>query len=107
MTIQANIKEVTEKLQTDIEVNGAEGGDFSREVVTKAVNAILGEKEDYIKYMELFAKTPDELARLIPTDGSDNDPVKRKARAYLVSNAVCAPATATGLIENVHDFLDA
>jgi hypothetical protein len=107
MTIKANIEEKILQLQKEKdETPPGQIGPLNKEVKELAIAAVLGEKEDFIAYMKLYAKTPDDLARLIPTDGTENDPVKREARAYLVSNAICAPATATGLIENVFGFLD-
>jgi hypothetical protein len=81
-------------------------GPKAKELKELAISAVLGDRASFIAYMKLFAKTPDELARLLPTDGTENHPQKREARAYLVSNAICAPGTATGLIDNVTVRLD-
>ena len=107
MTIKANIEEKIQELKTErAQTPPGEVGPKNTEVKALAIAAILGEKEDFIAYMKLFAKTPDELARLIPTDGTENDEKKREARAYLVSNAICAPGTTTQLLENVTGRLD-
>lgn len=106
MTIRANIEKVIADLEADRIANPPHGGDFSKIFKEAAISAVLGGVEDYIVYMKRFSQTPGQIARLIPTDGTHNDQDKREARAYLVSNGVCAPATATGLINNVLDRLD-
>ena len=111
MTIKANIAEKIEELKQEREEMQQldppdQIGEKNKKLKDMAIAAILGEKEDYIAYMKLFAKTPEELARLIPTDGTDNEERKREARAYLVSNAICAPGTTTLLLENVFGKLD-
>ena len=106
MTIRQNIQKVIEDLQKDREQNPPDGGQFSKDFKEAAISAVLGGSEDYLAYMRRFGNTPGEIARLIPTDGTHNDSVKREARAYLVSNGVCAPGTATGLLNEVLDKLD-
>lgn len=106
MTIRANIEEKIVEIQKEIEIHGPQGGPLSKKIKEGSISAIMGGASDWVGYMSNFAKTPEELARLIPTDGTENDPKKREARAYLVANAVCTPGTATGLIDNVFDTLD-
>ena len=110
MTIKANIEEKIAQLQKEkaqIPPGAADQiGPRAKELKDLAIAAILGDKGAFIAYMKLFAKSPDELARLTATDGTEKDPIKREARAYLVSNAVCAPGTTTGLNDNVFDLLD-
>jgi hypothetical protein len=50
-------------------------------------------------YMKQFVHNdnPDQLARLMATDGTVDDPAFRMHRAYLLGNAVCATTTDTGL----------
>ena len=97
MTIRANIEERIVQMQKEVEELGPTGGEISQRVKQGAISAILGGAADWVAYMNIFAKTPEELARLIPIDGTEDDPEKREARAYLVANAVCTPGTATGL----------
>jgi hypothetical protein len=106
MTIRANIEAKIVEMQQEVEAHGSAGGDVSRQVKEGAINAIMGGAADWVAYMKLFANNPDQLARLIPSDGTEDDLDKREARAYLVSNAICAPGTATNLIDNVFDRLD-
>jgi hypothetical protein len=106
MTIRANIEARKAQMLKEVQDSGTNGGEFSKLIKERAINAIMGGAADWVAYMSLFAQTPDELARLIPTDGTDADADKREARAYLVANAICAPGTATGLVENVFNRLD-
>jgi hypothetical protein len=106
MTIRANIEERIRQMVQEIAGEGPGGGEISQQVKQRAIAAIMGGAADWVAYMNLFAKTPAELARLIPSDGTQDDPEKREARAYLVANAICTPGTATGLADNVFDRLD-
>jgi hypothetical protein len=103
MTIDDNIKEVRDKIRKErIEKqnNPAATTPFSDEVQSKATRAILGGPADYVTYMKLFAKTDAELARLIPTDGTTDEP-RQRARAYLVRNGMCGHGTGELLLDNV------
>ena len=106
MTIRANIEARIVQMQAELDANPVIGGEISKKVKDGAINAVLGGATELISYMSLFANTPAELARLVPTDGTENNADMREARAYLVSNAICAPGTATTLIDNVFDRLD-
>lgn len=50
-------------------------------------------------YMKQFVdnNNPDQLARLLATDQTINDPGQRMHRAYLVGNSVCATTTTDGM----------
>lgn len=78
----------------------------SNELSTKAIAAILGGTQDWIAFVSLFATNDTELAKLIPTDGSQGDSVKREARAYLVANSMCTMGTGQHLKNNVTAKLD-
>lgn len=106
MTIRANIEKRMEEMQKEVEKLGTQGGEVSKNVKEAAIAAILGGAAEWVTYMNLFATTPAELARLIPGVEPDDNSDRLEARAYLVANAVCAPATATGLLESVFDRLD-
>lgn len=60
-------------------------------------------------YMRKFAETPEQLARLLGTDGTLGDPVKDKCRTYLVANGTCGPGTVEFLdfgVNTIDDFPD-
>jgi hypothetical protein len=114
MPISTNIQEIADRIRD--EVNASEDGtsQTAAGLHVKAVAAIFsgGQVVDgqappaWKDYMNTFAKSPEELARLIPTDGTDNDPVKRDARAYLVANGTCGTGTTMTLQDNVTTKLD-
>jgi hypothetical protein len=106
MSIKENVVAVKMKMLDEI----AAGGElsFTEEVKTKALRAINGGATDWVTYMRLFADTekPQQLARLIPTDGTENDSAMRDARAYLVAAATCTPITTTHFEEAIGNALD-
>jgi hypothetical protein len=104
MTIRENIRAKMNAIAVEVEA-GAEIP-VSKKLKEMGINAILGGAKDWLAYMNLFAGGPGELARLIPTDGTENDVEKQEARAYLVANSVCAPGTAGALENTVFDKLD-
>ena len=107
MSISSNIQEKIDAIHQERETTPAnDPHPIADELKTKATNAILGGASNYLKYMQLFAKTEEELARLIPTDGTEDDPLKKEARAYLVANGVCAPGTGDKLMNVVTNRLD-
>jgi hypothetical protein len=81
----------------------------SDEIETKAIAAVLGGNGNpaWETYMRIFTTDATELARLVPIPlNSDPDLVRRKARAYLVSNGVCGIATTGQLLNEVTTRLD-
>lgn len=78
---------------------------IANDVQTKAKAAILGGNKSpaWVDYMTLFKTTGTELARLIPTDGSNT---LDETRAYLVSNGVCGMGTTDQIANNVDKKLD-
>jgi len=100
MSIRDNITDKIKAIHDEREEVGF-GGPIAEEVRTKAMKAILGGAEEWKEYVQLYAKTDAELARLIPTDGTHNDEKKNIARAYLAANGMCAPGTGDHLLDNV------
>lgn len=72
----------------------------------KALDAILGGSTEWVDYMREFANTPEELARLIPTDGSETDDGMNDARAYLVAKSPCGTDTVTTFEDGITVILD-
>jgi hypothetical protein len=101
MTIRANILALKQEI-----IDQGPNSPTADRLKGKAIAAILGGTNEWVAYMKEFAKTPAELARLIPTDGSEADMAKNNARAYLIANAPCGVITVTGLDQNVTDILD-
>jgi hypothetical protein len=103
MSITENIESVQNEILTEVQTDFPEGGGpRGTEVHQKAVKAIVGGAADWVEYMKLFADPakPEQLARLIPTDGTVSDK-HQEARAYLVRNGVCLMGTNTDLLRNV------
>ncbi|MGH9948512.1 MAG: hypothetical protein ACRD6X_15145 [Pyrinomonadaceae bacterium] len=102
MSIRTNIEEIMNLIQTGNEQLG-------QEIRSKAVAAIKGGEGSpaWETYMSVFSQSPTQLARLLPTDGTQNDFDFDLARTYLVGNGTCgAETTEFHLIEGVDDELD-
>jgi hypothetical protein len=105
MAISDNIKA---RAQAVIDERQTGPSQTARELHDKAVKAITGGPADWVAYMKMYAGDPidpDQLARLIPTDGTD-DAVRQEARAYLVRNGMCLDDTTHMTIDHVDDKLD-
>jgi len=105
MAISDNIQEKAEAIQNEIAANPNGPFPIAAEVQDKATKAILGGISEWVNYMQLFAKSTADLARLIPTDGT-NDAVRQTARAYLAANGMCGDTTTGNLKNNVTIKLD-
>lgn len=84
---------------TDKEINQ---GDLALALSTLAVKAITNGpgSQDWKDYMSLFADNQEQLTLLtVPQEGEEF--YLTKARAYLVSNAVCAAGTNTATTNGV------
>jgi hypothetical protein len=101
MSIEANIMEVKQKI-----IDEGQGSATAIRLRRKALDAILGGSAAWVGYMQEFAKTPDELARLVPTDGSHSDQAMNDARAYLVAKAPCGTDTVTTFEKTITGALD-
>ena len=99
--IEGNILEVKQTI-----INEGAGSQTAARLRRKALDAINGGSVHWVLYMEEFAKTPDELARLIPTDGSHTDQGMNDARAYLVAKSPCGTDTVTGFENTISAVLD-
>ena len=103
MTILSNIRDVRRKIEDEKEASGNGTSDTANRLKRKGLDAILRRPGAVESYMQEFAKTPDELARLMPTDEVS---AKNDARAYLISNAPCTPETVSRLEAGVTALLD-
>lgn len=104
MAIDDNINAVKLALRAEREAlneNPEAPTPVSKDLQTKAVNAIHGGIVEYVTYMRLFSGgNPADLARLLPLEDPVN-PELQKARAYLLRNGVCAHGTGEMLDDNV------
>jgi hypothetical protein len=102
MSIRTNIEGVMEQI-----ANG--NTTLGQQVREKAIAAIIGGQGSpaWETYMEQFSTTSEQMARLLPTDSTENDPGFDEARTYLIGNGTCGSDTTGGrLIEGVGDKLD-
>jgi len=102
---------ILEKILNKIEEEKADTtGHVADKLQDEAVEALLGGigSDAWKTYMQNFADSPEQLARLTaedPADPATNDPYVRKALAYLVSNAICGLETVTRLKSRLEDGL--
>jgi hypothetical protein len=102
MTIRANVARAAAKITAEREEDDKP---FTKEIKAKALKAILGGSKEWVAYMQIFADTPEQLARLVPTDNTDNDAMN-DARAYLIAAGPCTPDTVANMENSVTDILD-
>ena len=98
MAISNNIQEIEQKITSEFGSSNTPTGDEIRE---KAVAAIFqgADSKEWKNYMQLFAKTEDELAKLMPEPNPNNDSEiagRNLARAYLVGNGNCGAESPLG-----------
>lgn len=100
MTIEDKIRAV----QAEIAASPSRGD----ELRIQAISAIYGglTSDAWASYMQNFADTPEQLARLTTRSGDDLHPYIPQARCYLVANATCLPGTDTRMLEGIEGFLD-
>jgi hypothetical protein len=78
-------------------------GELARAAITGGVMSVA-----WKEYMEQFqGLSPDQLKRLLATDGTFGDPGLDLRRAYLVSNGVCGmPSPDTNALDRFVDSID-
>lgn len=83
------------------------GGMLGEQIGQRAVAAITKgmDSDEWKAYMALFADSPDQLKRLTTTALDGNNAWMAHARAYMVSNAICAAATNTDTLNGL-DAMD-
>jgi hypothetical protein len=102
MAIEDNIRAVQAEVQQD---QTGKKGDNLRNLAIAAIYSGIGSPE-WNTYMDNFANTPTELARLRTRDGDGCHPYIPLARAYLVANAVCLPGTTGRLLDGIEGIID-
>ena len=111
MAISDNINDKAAKIHDeflDFQAKKIAATPIATEVRTKSTEAIHqgSQSQAWVKYMKLFAKSEQELDRLIPGKEENPDPELQKVRAYLVANGMCSMGTTSQLINNVGARLD-
>ncbi len=103
MSIIDNVNLIKAKLKAEVDAGNNANAMAN---ALKAVAAIQGgiSSAAWHEYMSQYAEDANQLARLKGTDGTLNDPELSMRRAYLVSNAVCAPGTTDRLADQVESI---
>lgn len=104
MTIRENIQDVIDRMLQEQALGGGVSATVNT-VESRARAAIFGGRSStaWEDYMRLFAGAPtnqQQLARLIPTDGTHTDAAMEEARAYLVANGMVCGAATPDLTDN-------
>ncbi len=102
MEIIEKVREKKSELQRD---KSGTLADKNRGKAVAAVHAGIRSTE-WTTYMEQYADTPAQLARLTGEDGTAYNENIKLARAYLVANAVCGAGTLTELDRTVDGIDD-
>ncbi len=104
--ILANILLRKQQIHDERVASGGTVSETSNRLKLKGLSAIRGGPAEWAIYMKEFANTPEELARLIPTDGSHVRGDMNDARAYLVANGPCGTGTYNRLEVGISALLD-
>ena len=102
MSIQSNIEAVIAEVKAP---GGQSIGDQLQLQSLAAIAAGEGSQE-WETYMQRFAETEAQLARLLATDGTKDNEQMNAARSALVQNGECGGSTIDDLDKNVGDILD-
>lgn len=91
----ASIKQNIKKVETAM-ADPAKKPSLGLVLKNAAVDAIMKGigSDEWITYMSMFADNQEQLDRLTVVKNTDK-PWLKEARAYIVSNSVCAPSTNT------------
>ena len=102
MSIRGNIEAVIEAVKIP------ENIDLGNELQQKAIAAIMAGigTSEWRAYVQLFAKSSEQLARLMGDDRAQTDYMMDVARTYLIGNGVCGAITVDRLLYGVDDKLD-
>ena len=101
MSINSNVLDVKKRIEAGEQP-------FSDRLRDLALLAINGGIADRIAYMRHFAAAdkPQQLARLMATDGTETRLDMQNARAYLIAAAPCTPDTVPHFEKGVSIVLD-
>jgi hypothetical protein len=102
MAIEDNIRAIQTEILQD---TSGKKGDTLRNQAVAAIYSGMGSPE-WEAYMQNYAKTPEELARLTTRSGDGAHPYIPLARAYLIANATCLPGTTGLLLQGIEGFID-
>ncbi len=108
MSIESNIADKQSAIDAERATSPTGDSAIANDLQVKASAAVHGGDSEWETYMREFASTTDELARLMPETNDLPTSPRNLARAYLIGNGVCGPASPGGteLSYTVGDTLD-
>jgi hypothetical protein len=110
MSIQEKIKAVQDKINEQRLASGGVSSAKAVEVQEAAAAAILLGGEKIRDYMRIFTQDEEELAKMMPDPAKPPHKGKNLARAYLMGDGNCGPASpqgpGLGLLFGVSGILD-
>ena len=107
MSIRDNVKEIRKKMLLEVGENERPTCDKISALGLLAIHN--GRNSDEWKeYMTLFAEPGNDaqLARLLATDGTENNDGMNRARAYLLADGPCTPDTVLNFGKGASETLD-
>jgi len=107
MSIRDNVKEIRKKMLLEVGENERPTCDMISALGLLAIH--FGRNSDEWKqYMTLFAEPGNDtqLARLLATDGTENNAGMNRARAYLLADGPCTPDTVLNFGKGASETLD-
>ncbi len=108
MSIGKNIVDKQSAIEAQRAASPTGDSTIANDLQVKASAAVHGGTAEWTNYMREFAKTTDEMGRLQPDTNDLPSSPRNLARAYLIGNGVCGPASPGGteLSYTVGDTLD-
>lgn len=97
MSIETNIQNKQDAINAERAASPTGDSEIANTLQIKAMAAVYGGTTEWGEYMTMFAVTTEEMARLQP--GLDDLPSSERnlARAYLLGNGICGPASTGGV----------
>ena len=97
MSIEKNIENKQDAINAERAASATGNSEIANGLQVKAAAAVYGGTPEWDDYMKEFAKTSDEMARLQPETTSLPNSERNLARAYLIGNGICGPASFGGV----------
>ena len=97
MSIEKNIENKQDAINAERAASATGNSDIANSLQVKATAAVYGGTTEWKNYMQEFAITPEEMGRLQPGAGDLPNSERNLARAYLLGNGICGPASTGGV----------
>ena len=96
MSIEKNIEDKQTAINAQRAASATGDSAIANDLQVKATAAVQGGTTEWDNYMKEFAKDSSEMARLQPEAGGTPSSPRNLARAYLIGNGICGPASPQG-----------